>query len=155
MERRIRIVIAAVLALPLLVPVPPAYAQARGTPCHISPDRFALEFFHELETVPLSPAIYEARFAAGFKRGTPYNQLRDLVVSTHRRFGLDKFDKPVELRLVRPPSVQRLSSEGSEAAYAVGLSVYSARGRIGQRVQLVCEKNVWKVIRFSYEPERD
>ena len=153
MERRIWIVTAGALALALRVET----VTAQGAyPClRVPPDRFAVEFFRELESAPLSAFTYDSKFATQFKNGTSYDTLRDFLSSTHKRFGIDAYDKPIELRLTRPPIVERLPSKGADLDFLVSLSSYTSRGRTRQRVEMICEKDAWRAVRFTYEPEKD
>jgi hypothetical protein len=153
MERRIWIVTAGTIALALCVEA----VNAQGThPClGVPPDRFAVEFFREIESAPLSAYTYDSKFATQFKNGTSYDTLRGFLSSTHKRFGIDAYDKPIELRLTRPPIVERLPSKGADLGFLVSLSSYTSRGRTRQRVEMICEKDSWKAVRFTYEPEKD
>jgi hypothetical protein len=133
----------------------PAAAQefGLGASCAVPPERFAVEFFQGMESAPVSPATYESGFAYDFKRGTPIWQLQEFVASTHARFGIDRHDRPLGTRLVRPPQVTRLRPNRSPMEYGVTLWAFTARGVVRQVVEFLCEQGGWRVMRFAYEPD--
>ena len=130
----------------------PKHAPLRSVPCYEAPDKFAIEFFRSLETGPVSPETYENAFAFEFKRATPFLQLQSFVKDTHARFGIDRYDRPLDTRLVGPPSVERLPGKAPLPELAVTLLAFTSQGQARQRVELLCENQVWKVMSFSYEP---
>jgi hypothetical protein len=129
--------------------------EMRPVPCSEPPDKFAVEFFKVLESGPVSPHTYEDAFAFEFKRATPLNQLQSFVKQTHARFGIDQYDRPLDTRLAGPPYVERLPGKPpSPDQLTVTLLAFTSQGQARQRVELLCENQLWKVMRFSYEPAK-
>jgi hypothetical protein len=133
-----------------LVVAPPALAQQIYAPrCSDSPIEFGLNFFDFVQTQNLTAEAAGDVFSHRFKQDTPFPELQKSIRNAASKYGLDEKDKPLRSRLVAPPTVETRQQE--DVVTMVQMFASTRVGVIRQQVDLVCENDRWRVLRFSYD----
>lgn len=116
------------------------------------PDKKAVSFFELIES-PKGELFLEREAKAVFSRTFLEHQdpgeVANLVKSAKRTYGLDGSERPLSLRLAAKPAT--IFEKGADRV-EVQILAHTARGKIDQRVSLVCEKGAWRVTSLSYGP---
>lgn len=126
--------------------------------CNYPPDIAAISFFEFFETPGTEKLIFSESSILFSRRIIESNSLRsviDLIREVQYTYSLNNSEIPLSSRLLDRPRLIDTSQRGfnkSVDASSIMVLALSSRGKIEQRISMVCESGSWKVDSLSYGP---
>jgi hypothetical protein len=131
----------------------PVVAQIQGVVCSVPAPQAAVQIFEYIEAPNFqfdSAEEYRAIFSRRLLSSSSNTSVNAAIRSARSTYQGDRNETPLSRRLAAPPVL--LTRDSSQSGATVRISSLSTRGRIEQRMSLICESGVWKADSFSYGP---
>jgi hypothetical protein len=126
-------------------------------PCSVPPQIAAVSFFEFIEAPNGEENLRRDGPRVLSRTLMQTSSQRDIIgvlQSARQQYSFDKYEVPLSRRLAGEPQMLRQGQPGwnPRAQFSFRILALSSRGSVEQRVSLVCEDSVWKVVSFSYGP---